>query len=137
MSLAKLGRWIVADWQLKLGGLGIAVVLSIYVRSEERLNLSLRVPLELRNPPATMMYANTPPTAVDVRLEADRNQISSLTPGSVRAVVDLSGVTGLSANIVLEESHIKRPSGVAVLSISPAKLNLIFVPREMGKKKKR
>lgn len=128
------GRWMLADWQLKLAGLGIALVLYIYVHSEERLSLMLRVPLELRNPPQAMKFASTPPTAVEVRLEAERAAISAIVPGSVRAIVDLAEVKGLSANITLGPEHIKRPPGVSVLSVSPSQLVLLFAP--VGKKKR-
>ncbi len=121
-------RWLVTDWQLKLAGLAIALILYVYVRSEERVSFTLQVPLELRNPPRAMRFAAPPLRALEVRLEARLDRISSLEPGSVKAVVDLAGVQGLNASIRLTPNHIRRPPGVEVRSILPGVLVLTFKP---------
>ncbi len=121
-------RWLIGNWQLKLFGLAVAVVLWTYVRSEQMLHLTLTVPLELRNPPRTMQFARRPPGSVEVRLVAQRDLIPHLKPRSVRAVVDLSKVRGRRLSITLTPRHIIRPDGVGVLNIDPSQLVFEFVP---------
>lgn len=122
-----LRRWLTADWQLMLVGLGVAVALWVYVHGERTIQLTLSVPLEFRNPPHGLKLSRRTPGAVEVRLEARREVIPKLLPRSVRAVVDLTKkVAGRRAEIVLGPDHILRPAGVAVLSIEPASLTLEF-----------
>lgn len=127
-----MNRWtrgLFADWQLKLLGLGVAVALWAYVHSLQSLDLTLSVPLELRNMPRASRLARRPPATVEVRLEARWDVIPRLAPRSVRAVVDLTKqVTGRYVTIPLTSDHILRPAGVEVLSINPSQLNLEFEP---------
>ena len=125
--MTALRRWLTADWQLKLMGIAIAVVLWVYVHAEQSIQLTLSVPLEFRNPPRSMHLARRSPSSVEVRLEARREVIPLLVPKAVRAVVDLSRrVTGRRAEIALTPDHILRPAGVEVLAITPAQLELEF-----------
>ena len=41
----RIRRWILGDWQLKLVGLIIALVLWAYVRTGQMMHLTLNVPL--------------------------------------------------------------------------------------------
>lgn len=127
--IARWRRLLLSDWQLKLGGLATAAVLWAYVHQEQTLQLTLTIPLELRNPPRAMRYVRRPPATVEVRLVAPRDVIPRLEPRSVRAVVDLTGqVTGRHASVDLGPDHIVRPPGVAVAAVTPAQLVLDFVP---------
>ena len=120
-------RWLTADWQLKIMGVLIAVVLWVYVHAEQSIQLTLSVPLEFRNPPRSMHLSRRSPATVEVRLEARRDVIPQLVPKSVRAVVDLTKrVAGRRAEIALTPDHILRPAGVEVLAITPAQLLLEF-----------
>ncbi len=120
-------RWLVADWPLRLLGLGIAVMLWVFVHGDQTTQLTLSVPLEFRNPPRTLRLGRRTPATVEVRLEARRELIPQLLPRSVRAVVDLARkVSGRHAEIALTPESILRPDGVTVLEISPATLALDF-----------
>ena len=127
-------RLILGDWRLKLLGFAIAGVLWVYVRSEQMLHLTLDIPLELHNPPGTLRLVRPPPRTVEVRLEAHRDVIPLLKPKTVRAVVDLAGVTDLKISIALSAAHIRRPAGVVVLDISPSQLRLEFARAPAGKR---
>ena len=80
--MSRWARGFLADWQLKLLGLGIAVALWAYVHGLQSLELTLSVPLELRNPPRSMRLARRPPlekprrsllpVLLDIPLHADR-----------------------------------------------------------------
>ena len=122
-------RWILGDWQLKMAGLAIALVLWAYVRTEQTMHLTLNVPLELRNPPRAMRFARRPPARIEVRLAAHRDIVSSLDPNKISAVVDLSNLKGKSSlTITLTRDNIRRPDGVEVLSIMPGLLTFKFEP---------
>jgi len=125
-----MSRWtraFVADWQLKLLGLAIAAALWAYVHSLQSLEITLSVPLELRNVPRAARLARRPPATVEVRLEARWDVIPRLAPRAVRAVVDMTKqVNGRYVTIPLTSDHILRPAGVEVLSINPSQLMLEF-----------
>ena len=120
-------RWLVADWPLRLLGLGIAVMLWVFVHGDQTTQLTLSVPLEFRNPPHALRLVRRTPATVEVRLAARRELIPQLLPRSVRAVVDLARkVNGRHAEITLTPESILRPDGVTVLEISPDTLALDF-----------
>ena len=122
-------RALLSDWQLKLLGLAIAVVLWAYVHGLQSLQLTLSVPLEFRNVPRSVRFARRPPATVEIRLEARRDVIPRLLPKSVKAVVDLTRqVSGRYVTITLTPDHILRPAGVEVLGINPNQLMLEFEP---------
>lgn len=122
-------RALLSDWQLKLLGFTIAVVLWAYVHSLQSLQLTLSVPLEFRNAPRSVKFARRPPATVEVRLEVRRDVISRLVPKSVKAVVDLTRqVNGRYVTIPLTPDHILRPAGVEVMGINPNQLTLEFEP---------
>ncbi len=131
--MATLRRVVLGDWQLKLLGLLIAAGLWVYVHGEQGIQLTFTVPLELRNTPRGEQYARQPPASVDVTLEARREQLSKLAPGSVRAVVDLTRAKGRRVELALTADHILRPDGVRVLSITPSQLVLEFEPARSGR----
>lgn len=120
----QIRRWLLGDWQLKLAGLLVALALWVYVRTEQMMQLTLNVPLELRNPPRAMQVVGKVPARVEVRLTARRDVVSELDSGSVRAVVDLAEVQGTGGVIVLEAGHIERPRGVGVLNIVPRQIEV-------------
>lgn len=122
-------RLIFGDWQLKVLGFVIAVGLWMYVHGEQGIQLTYNVPLELRNIPSNQQFSRQPPTTVEVHLEARREQLSKLVPGSLRAVVDLTRIKGRRVDLTLTPDHILRPDGVKVLSISPSQLVLEFDSR--------
>jgi len=121
------GFWL-ADWQIKVASIVVAAGLWAYVRQDQTMILTLSVPLELRSPPQTMRLVRRPPAVVDVKFQVQRASVASLTPKSVRLVIDLARARGRRISIPLREADVIRPEGAMVLDITPSQLVLEFEP---------
>ena len=111
--------WIVGNWGIKLLSLGLSLTLWFYVTSTGKTELTLKVPIELRNIPAGMTVVGDVPGSIDVRMQG---QERVLRDGSISkrimAVLDLS-MTREGDNIVrISPDDIRRPSGTLVTHLS-------------------
>ena len=111
--------WIAGNWGIKLLSLGLSLTLWFYVTSTGKTELTLKVPIELRNIPAGMTVVGDVPGSIDVRMQG---QERVLRDGSISkrimAVLDLS-MTREGDNIVrISPDDIRRPSGTLVTHLS-------------------
>ena len=75
---------------LKFLSVGVALGLWFTVAGERTVERTLRVPLELSNPPEQLELVESPPATVDVRVRGASGLLSQLSPGAVVAMIDLS-----------------------------------------------
>jgi hypothetical protein len=117
---------VLGNWQLKLTGLAVAVIIWSWVRAGQLTKTTIMVPLEFANAPRSWKFARKPPAALSVVVQVDRDALAKLAPGAIRAIVDLSGVSSRSVTLGVDPGDIVRPAGFIVLSIEPAALELSF-----------
>lgn len=111
---------------LKGLALAIAVVLWWFVAGESNVQFGFSVPIELRNVPAGMAVTNKVERLVDVRLTGPSTLVGALPQNEVAAVVDLSGARPGRTVYPLTEKSIKVPSGVRVLRVYPASVEVVL-----------
>ena len=113
------------NWGIKLVSVIFSVVLWFYVTSKGKTEMTLAVPLELRNTPHHMTVVGNITGYVDVRLQGQERLLRDITVGKkVSGVLDLS-LTKSGENIVrISPDDIKRPSGIAVTYITPTEINI-------------
>jgi YbbR domain-containing protein len=103
------------NWPIKLASLVLAVTLWIYVTSKGKTEMSLTVPLELRNIPQDMAVVGDVPGTIEIRLQGQERALRDIAAGKkVVGIVDLGrGKEG--ENIIhLSPDDIRRPSGALV-----------------------
>jgi YbbR domain-containing protein len=123
-------RGIVFDnWGIKLVSLVLSVTLWFYVTSKGKSEMTLMVPLELRNTPRNMAVVGNVTGYIDVRVQGQERLLRDITVGKkVGGILDLS-LAQAGENIVrLSPDDIKRPSGVSVTHISPTEITVKLEP---------
>jgi hypothetical protein len=84
----------------------------------------MSVPIQYTNLPVGMEITGKWMDRIDVRLRGPESGLANLKPGSVRAVIDLSGVvTGLNY-FRITNKNIQVPPGITMSQIRPSDLNL-------------
>jgi len=122
-------------WPLRLLSLATAIVLWLLFSYSGRQGASSErtltsVPVTYNTPQGYILM--NPTTSLSVRVTGGEQAILNLTPFQVSAVVSLAPRAGIQ-EIVLDERHVSRPSGIDVVSITPDRLSL-DVDREIEKR---
>jgi YbbR domain-containing protein len=115
------------NWGIKLISLVFAITLWFYVTATGKTEISLTVPLELRNVPQGMTVVGNVTSVVEIRVQGQERVLGDNTFGEkVACILDLS-MTKEGENIVrISPDDIKRPDGVMVthMSLSEVKVKL-------------
>jgi len=130
--MASLRNAILGNWQLKLTGLALAVIVWAWVRAGQLTKTTVLVPLDYANAPRSWKFARKPPSALTVVVQAAPAALARVAPGSIRAVVDLSGVSSRSVTLKVGPGDVVRPAGVIIVSVEPSSLDLSFRPARRG-----
>ena len=126
MNLRKL---ILENWSIKLLSLCLSLSLWFYVTSKGKTEITLTVPLELRNIPQNVAVVGDVTGSLEVRVQGQERALRDVASGKkVVGVLDLSQAK-VGENIVrLSPDDILRPSGVAVAYLSPSEVRVKLEP---------
>ena len=118
---------LVENWGIKLISLGLSLMLWFYVTSKGKTEMTLTVPLELRNIPQNMAVVGPVASSLEVRVQGQERVLRDITTGKkLVGILDLS-MTKEGENVVrLSPDDISRPAEVAVthMSLSEVKVRL-------------
>jgi YbbR domain-containing protein len=120
-----LRRIFFENWPIKLVSLLLAVSLWFYVTSKGKTEMSLTVPLELRNIPQGMAVVGDVPGTLEARFQGQERALREIAAGKkVMGAVDLSlGKEGENV-IRISPDDIRKPSGVLVTHLSPYEITV-------------
>jgi len=113
-----------SNWRLKIFAFAIAVLLWFAIVGPQRSELGLSVPIQYTNLPPSMEITGTWTDRTDVRIRGSETGLANLKPGSVRAVVDLSGVLPGLNFLRITKKDILVPPGTTIAQIRPSDLQL-------------
>jgi uncharacterized protein (TIGR00159 family) len=116
--------WVTSNWGLKILSLGTAVFLWFVVVGPQRSEVGVSVPIQYTNLPPTMEITGKWMDRIDVMIRGSGAGLANLTPGSVRAVVDLSGVVPGLNYYRITNKNLLVPPGIAISQIRPSDLHL-------------
>jgi len=120
-----LRRILLENWPIKLVSLVLAVSLWFYVTSKGKTEMSLTIPLELRNIPQEMAVVGDVPGTVEARFQGQERALREIAAGKkVACAVDLS--LGREGENILRISpdDIRKPSGVTVTHLAPYEITV-------------
>jgi YbbR domain-containing protein len=121
----ELRKALSENWPIKLASLLLAVTLWFYVTSKGQTELSLTVPLELRNVPQGMAVVGDIAAVVEIRLQGQERPLRDVASSrKVLVAVDLSRARLGENRIHLSADDVRRPSGVAVTYLAPAEISV-------------
>lgn len=123
--MTDIRRMIAENWPLKLASLVLAVTLWFYVTSKGKTEISLTVPLALRNAPQGMAVVGDVPGTVEVRLQGQERALrDTATAKQVAGSVDLEQAKEGVNRIHLSPDDIQRPAGVTVTYLAPSEIDV-------------
>jgi len=126
------------NWGIKLVSLGLSLTLWFYVTSKGKTEMTLTVPLELRNIPQGMTVVGDVAGSLEMRVQGQERVLRDISIGKkVIGILDLS-MTKVGENTVrISPDDIRRPAGVTVtyMSLSEAKVKLEPLVRKILKLK--
>jgi len=125
----KLRHFLLDNWGIKLVSLGLSLTLWFFVTSKGKTEMTLTVPLELRNIPQDMVVVGDVAGSLEVRMQGQERVLRDITIGKkVVGVLDLS-MTRVGENSVhISPDDIKRPAGVTVTHMSPTTVTVKLEP---------
>lgn len=118
-------RIFLENWPIKLASLVLAVSLWFYVTSKGKTEMSLTVPLELRNIPQGLAVVGNVPGVVEARFQGQERALRDITAGKkVVGAVDLSLAKEGENSIRISPDDIRKPTGVTVTHLSPYEITV-------------
>jgi YbbR domain-containing protein len=113
-------RIFLENWPIKLASLVLAVILWFYVTSKGKTEMSLTVPLELRNVPQGMVVVGDVPGTIELRLQGQERALRDIAAGKkVVGTVDLGRGKEGGNTFPLSPDDIRKPAGVLVTHLDP------------------
>jgi YbbR domain-containing protein len=115
------------NWSIKLISLGFSIALWFYVTSTGKTEMTLTVPLELRNIPQGMTVVGDVTSTLEVRVQGQERVLRDSAFGKkVAGMLDLSIAREGENTVRISPDDIKRPDGVMVshLSVPEVKVKL-------------
>jgi hypothetical protein len=120
------------NFGLKAVAVGIATLLWVAVGGEKIVERSMKAPLELQNLPPALELVGDTPGMIDVRVRGTSTSVGRLSPGDVKAVLDVGAVTPGRNLFQIGPGLVGAPFGVEVSYAGPATVALQF-ERQMTK----
>ncbi len=118
---------ILDNWGIKMLSLVLSLTLWFFVTSKGKTEMTLTIPIELRDTPQNMAVIGDVTGSMEVRVQGQERALRDITVGKkVVCIVDLS-TTKVGENTVrVSPDDIRRPSGVAItyMSLSEIKVKL-------------
>ena len=118
--------WLLDNLGLKLLSVILAVFLWAVVVGEQKAEVTLNVPLEIKALPRDMVVTNEPTDVLEVRVRGPKTLVSTLSPSEIV-------VEGLPKNFVEGENLITIrpemvhvPRGIEVVDVSPHRVRMVL-----------
>lgn len=117
--------WVLHNLGLKLLSLCLATILWIVVLGEQKVELTINIPLNLEVPRG-LLLVNDPADVLEVRVRGPKTLVTSLAPREV-TVGDLSVKLVEGENIIpIREETIRAPRGVEVVEVIPHRVRVLL-----------
>jgi YbbR domain-containing protein len=117
------------NWGIKLVSLGLSLTLWFYVTSKGKTEMTITVPLELRNVPQDMAVVGNVAGSLEVRIQGQERVLRDITVvDKMVGIIDMS-LTKVGENIVhISPDDIKRPADVTVTHMSLSEIKVKLEP---------
>ncbi|NOX25960.1 MAG: hypothetical protein GXP59_07605 [Deltaproteobacteria bacterium] len=112
------------DWLIKLISLFFAIFLWYFVAGEDRVDMNVRIPVEIVNLPRDLVISNQFKDVLDVTVSGPRSIIRDIARQHISRSIDLSHAA--PGNIVIDNKNdsMSFPRGITVLRVQPSHIVL-------------
>ena len=114
------------DWLLKLLSLIIGASLWYFVVGEDRVDLIISMPLEIRNLPTDLVIANQYKKDIEVAITGPRRLIQEMRQQNPSLPIDMGKAEPGAMVIQNEAKSIPLPQGITVQRVQPATLTFLI-----------
>ncbi len=128
--LARLQKWVLSNWALKLFALGVAVLLWNAYNAEPVVEVGFQVPIEFHNLAPGLEIAGDPPAQGYVRVRGRSILLRRLAPTDLAIRVDLSSKAAGETPVPITTREVTKSFGATVVRISPSQIRLRLVTRK-------
>ena len=118
--------FITKHWLLKLLSLLISASLWYFVVAEDRLDMTVTIPLELRNLPSHLIIGNQYKKDIEVVVSGPRRLIQEMRQQNISRPIDLSKAEPGPLVVKNDEDSIPLPSGITVQRVQPDNITLLI-----------
>jgi YbbR domain-containing protein len=120
---------ITHNLRLKLLALGIALVMWIFVVGQDRVEMTVEVPVEITGIPADMVIADDVVNKVYARISGPGTLVRRAVTERTVQRLDLAGM-GLGEHVFqIVPEDLRLPAGVSVLRVSPARFTITLASK--------
>ncbi len=116
------------DLRVKTFLLSMVCLLWVIVIGVHQGEISFNIPIEYYSIPRNLAMAGSPPREMNVRLRGSQRLLSSLNPNHLRVQIDLTKARSGTNPIILSETNMNVPSGIAVIGFSPRRITVQLAP---------
>ena len=127
--------WLLDNLGLKALSLILAVFLWLVVLSEQKVELTLTLPLELKSIPRNLFLVNDVPSTLRVRLRGPKTLTQALSPGEVALDEPTRGLVEGENILTLTPDLVSVPRGIEVIGVEPRRVRVVLegsAEREIG-----
>lgn len=118
-------RWIVNNLGLKLLSLCLAALLWAVVLGEQKIEVTVSVPLQLDVPPK-MFLVNDPAETLEVRLRGPKTLVTSVTPREIMLGEWPVKLVEGENTVPIREEWIRVPRGIQVVDVNPRRVRVVL-----------
>lgn len=118
-------KWIFHNLGLKLLSLFLAALLWAVVLGEQKIEVTVNVPLQLEVPPK-LFLVNDPTDTLEVRLRGPKTLVTSVTPREIVLSELLVKLVEGENTIPIREELIRVPRGVQVVDANPRRVRAVL-----------
>ncbi|HSC71525.1 MAG TPA: CdaR family protein [Candidatus Methylomirabilis sp.] len=118
--------WMLNNLGLKLLSVILAVLLWAVVLGEQKVEVTISIPLELKDLPRNMVLVNEPTDTLHVRLRGPGTLVTTLGPREV-AFAGLPKTFAEGENLVpIQPGSVRVPRGIQVMEVNPTRLRVVL-----------
>lgn len=114
------------DWAIKVASLLFAVFLWYFVTGEDRVDMTIQVPVEIVNLPRELVISNQFKSQLEVTVSGPRGMIRRFSRQEVSRTIDLSDASPGNVVVKNEPDSVSFPHGIRVLRIQPSQIILLL-----------
>ena len=111
---------------LKVLSVILAVFLWGVVVGEQKVEVTINVPLEISGPPRNLVMVNEPPDTLEVHVRGPKTLVSTLSPGEVVLEGLPKNFTEGENLITIRPDMVRVPRGIAVLEVVPHRVRVVL-----------
>lgn len=111
---------------MKIAAVVLAVILWFFVTSRGQSEISLDVPIEMRNIPQTLEIVRQGAKSVSVGIRGQERLLKNLKLADVRVFIDLGSAKKGRGTYYIDQTNVKVPSAVTVTNINPSSITIVL-----------